>query len=459
MATITRENIGNLTEKISVKVTREDYLNKFEQSLKQLSKKANLPGFRKGMVPVGLLKKMHGNSLFNEEVIKAVNSELEAYLRNEQLAIFGQPLPMFEEALHIDMQNPQDYTFDFEVGLRPEINLDDALKQLTLTKYTVEISDADIEEEVQRFQKRSGTNQEIDTVASDDTIVELEFVELNHNSENQENGINHTERLALKFINETKRKAFLGQSKGFSIESTLAQMFEEKELEWLLKDWKLDKDEHASRNFRITLFKIEEVIPKELNEELFKEVFPNQELKTAEDFKAYIAKDLQAYWEKESQNRLEHEIFESLVHQTPIELPSGFLKKWIQQNSDKPISEADAEAAYPQYDHQLRWNLITDKIIADHQLNVTIDELKEASKTRLLGYFGGMNLPDGNESWLDSYVDNLLKDEKYVRETYQELMTAKVFTWLKDHIQVAEQSLNTDSFIALPSNHHHHGHE
>lgn len=459
MATITRENIGNLTEKISVKINREDYLDKFEQSLKQLSKKANLPGFRKGMVPVGLIKKMHGNSLFNEEVIKTVNTELETYLRTEQLAIFGQPLPIFEDALHIDMQHPQDYTFDFEVGLKPAINISETLQNLKLSRYTIAVSDADVEEEVQRFQKRSGTNKEIDAIGNEENIVELSFVELDDESRPLDGGINRSERFALKFIHDSERKSMIGKSKDYSFESSLAQLFEEKELEWILKDWKLDRNGNENKRFRISITKIEEVIPKELSEELFKEVFPNQDIKSVDEFKQYISKDLSAYWEKESLNRLDHEIFESLVHQTPMELPNDFLKRWIQRSSEKPITEQEVAASFPQYDHQLRWNLITDKIISDNQLNITIDELKEASKARLLGYFGGMNMPEGNEGWLNSYIDNLLKDEKYVQETYQELLTSKVFSWLREHIQVTEKALSTDEFIALPSNHHHHEHE
>lgn len=459
MATITRENIGNLTEKISVKIKREEYLDKFEKSLKQLSKKANLPGFRKGMVPVGLIKKMHGNSLFNEEVIKTVNTELETYLRTEQLAIFGQPLPIFEDLLHIDMQHPEDYTFDFEVGLKPEININETLQNLKLTKYTIAVSDADVEEEVQHFQKRFGTKQEIDAIANEENIIELSFVELDDQSRTLDDGISHSEHLALKFIIESERKLLIGKSKDYTFESSLAQLFEEKELEWILKDWKLDREGNENKRFRISITKIEEVIPKELTEELFKEALPNQDLKTADEFKQYISKDLSAYWDKESQNRLDHEIFESLVHKIPMELPSDFLKKWIQRNTEKPITEQQVAASFPQYDHQLRWNLITDKIIADNHLNISIDELKEASKARLLGYFGGMNMPEGNQGWLDSYVDNLLKDEKYVQETYQELLTSKVFSWLREHIQVTEKALSTDEFIALPSNHHHHEHE
>ena len=126
MATVTRENIGLLTDKITVNVSKGDYLPSFEKSLKQYGKQANIPGFRKGMVPAGLIKKMYGNSVFTDEVLRTVEKELTTYMSTEKLEIFAQPLPLPEnDARQIDINNPADYSFAFEVGLKPSFNLAD----------------------------------------------------------------------------------------------------------------------------------------------------------------------------------------------------------------------------------------------------------------------------------------------------------------------------------------------
>ena len=128
MATVTKENIGNLHDKLTVKVSKEDYYPSFEKAIKDYSKKANIPGFRKGMVPAGMVKKMYGASIFYDEVIKAVEKEIRNILTKEKPEIFAQPLPMESDIRKLDMSNPAEYDFPFEIGLKPEVSIDASLK-------------------------------------------------------------------------------------------------------------------------------------------------------------------------------------------------------------------------------------------------------------------------------------------------------------------------------------------
>ena len=140
MATVTKENIGLLHEKLTVKLEKKDYLPTFEKALKEYSKKANIPGFRKGMVPAGLIKKMYGSSLFTDEVLKSVDRELVGFLQNDKLDIFAQPLPLESDFKQLDVNNPADYTFEFEVGMKPDFNLPDLAKAKT-TRYVITITE------------------------------------------------------------------------------------------------------------------------------------------------------------------------------------------------------------------------------------------------------------------------------------------------------------------------------
>src|SRR6186713_3298123 len=149
MATVTKENIGLLHERLTVKLEKNDYLPPFEKALKDYSKKANIPGFRKGMVPAGLIKKMYGPSLFTDEVLKSVDRELINYLETDKLDIFAQPLPLESDFKQLDVNNPVDYTFNFEVGMKPEFNLPDLAKAKT-TRYVVTVTDEMINNEVDR---------------------------------------------------------------------------------------------------------------------------------------------------------------------------------------------------------------------------------------------------------------------------------------------------------------------
>jgi len=179
MATVTRENIGLLTDKITVNVSKGDYLPSFEKSLKQYGKQANIPGFRKGMVPAGLIKKMYGNSVFTDEILRTVEKELTTYMSAEKLEIFAQPLPLPEnDARQIDINNPADYSFAFEVGLKPSFSLAD-LPTAQLTKLKVEVTPEMIDEEVDRLRTRNGKMTEPEAVSSDENVLNLHFTETN----------------------------------------------------------------------------------------------------------------------------------------------------------------------------------------------------------------------------------------------------------------------------------------
>src|SRR5690348_11314437 len=170
MATVTRENIGLLTDKITVSLSKGDYLPSFEKTLKQYGKKANIPGFRKGMVPAGLIKKMYGNSLFVDEVLKTVDKQVFQFLETEKLDIFAQPLPVDMNLSQLDVNNPNNYTFIFEVGMKPEFQLPDLSKE-KIKRYKVAVTDEMLNEETERLRTRYGNMTEPESVSSDENVL------------------------------------------------------------------------------------------------------------------------------------------------------------------------------------------------------------------------------------------------------------------------------------------------
>jgi trigger factor len=188
MATVTRENIGNLTDKLTVNLSKEDYYNSFEQNLKKYAKSANIPGFRKGMVPVGMVKKMYGQGVFQEEVLKTVEKQLNQYLDAEKLDIFAQPLPLDVDARALDFNNPADYAFSFEIGLKPAFDID--ANKINVTKYKVDVTDAMINDEVERLQTRYGKMTEPEQVDSEENVLNVTFTEVDAAGNVVEGGIN-----------------------------------------------------------------------------------------------------------------------------------------------------------------------------------------------------------------------------------------------------------------------------
>jgi len=187
MATITRENIGNLNDKLTINLEKNDYLPSFEKSLKSYAKSANIPGFRKGMVPSGLIKKMYGQSVFTEEILRTVEKELNNYLGNEQLDIFAQPLPLESDSRMLDMNNPGDYAFAFEIGLKPDIDI--KTDDIKATFYKVQVTEEMINEEINRMRTRYGKMTEPEEINNDDQVLNIHFTEADEKGNAIENGM------------------------------------------------------------------------------------------------------------------------------------------------------------------------------------------------------------------------------------------------------------------------------
>ena len=463
MATVTRENIGLLNDKITVKISKEDYFPAFEKTLKTYSKQANIPGFRKGMVPAGMVKKMYGPGIFTEEVIRNIEKGLNDYLANEKLDIFAQPLPLPNGEFKPNMENPADYIFDFEVGLKPvfEINLGN----IKSPYYKVKATTAMVNEEVERLQNRFGKMTEPETIGSDDNVLNLSFEEISADGNVVEGGLKKDNSLLVKYFTEAYRKKLQGLKKDDSIVVHLKDAFEDKERSWVIEDLGLkDIPDAADKSFKLTITKVGLIEKREMSEAFFKEALPLKEIKTEAEFLAAIEADIQAYWDKQSSNQLQHHLYHVLLDDIKMELPESFLKKWLASSADPangaqgPKSPEQIEAEYPTFNTQLRWTLITDRIINENNLEVTPDELKESMKQQVLSYFGGMNLAEGNVEWLDQYVDGLMKDEQQVDSTYRKLVTEKVFNWAEQQIQKNEKEVSSEEFIKMNEEHQHQHH-
>ncbi|NSL89993.1 trigger factor [Chitinophaga solisilvae] len=459
MATVTRENIGLLNDKITVKVSQEDYLPNFDKAVKQFSKNANIPGFRKGMVPAGMIKKMHGPAIFGDEVLKTVEKELMGYVQAEKLDIFGQPLSLDKTAKDLDFSNPAEYAFEFEVGLKPAFEVTPLENnKTTLTKYKVTVTDEMVNDEIQRLQLKGGKTSEPETITSEDNVINVTFEEADAKGNVAEGGITKENALLVKYFTPAVQAELQGKKIGDSITIKLADSFDEQRLGWILKDlgFAADDKEAAQKTFKLAITKVTLIEKRELNEEFFKEVYPAESITTEEAFRAKLKEEIGKYWDNESRNHMHNDLFEVLVHETPIELPKEFLKRWLQVGGEKPKTAEEAEKEFPGFDHQLRWTLISDKLVRENKLEVSFEDLRESAKQKVLGYYGGA-AADGAE-WLDSYLDRLLQDEKFVDQTYREMITTKLFDWAESKVTVKEEEIKADDFVNLPHKHHHHEH-
>ena len=456
MATVTQQDVAPLHKHLNVTINKEDYLPTFEKSLKEYSKKANIPGFRKGMVPAGLIKKMYGNSLFVDEVLKTVDKEVFQYLETEKLDIFAQPLPVEMNLGQLDVNNPNNYTFTFEVGMKPDFNLPDFAKE-KVKRYQVQITDEMVNEEVDRLRTRYGNMTEPETVFNEENVLNVSFVETDADGNEIEGGIKKDNSLLVKYFKESFRPNLIGKKKDDTVQLKLDDAFEGQEKEWVLND--LGIDSATERNFKITITKVGLIEPRELNEEFFAQLFPNEEIKTEEAFRVKVKDELQKQWDAESRNQLQHGLYHILLDHTHIDFPADFLKRWLktQGQNNQAKSDEEVETEFPQFVNQLKWTLITEKLIQQNNIKVEPDEIRQFTKQQLLGYMGGQAL-DEDQQWVRDYIDRMMKDRKYVEDAYNRLQTQKLFDWAETQINAEVTPITKVEFIKLNEQHQHQHH-
>jgi trigger factor len=460
MSTVTRENIGLLNDKIVVKIEKSDYLPSFEKSLKEYGKKANIPGFRKGMVPTSLIKKMYGNSVFTDEVLKTVEKKLTDYMSAEQLEIFAQPLPLPEnDASKINFVQPDDYSFSFEVGLKPAFHLPE-LSSLTPTRYQIIVTDEMLNEEVERLRQKNGTMTEPEKVEADEYVLNVSFQETDTAGNLIEGSQAKDNSLLVKYFAPEFRTQLLDKKAGDEFNIQLMTAFEDKERGWILQDLGLDKESaaDAEKYFKMVITKVGLLEKATIDEAFFKKVYPNKTIESEEAFRETVRQDMADQWKAQTSNNLQHTLYHDLLDKTQIEFPESFLKRWLLTGGEKPKTPDEVEKEFPTFANALKWNLITDKIVSENKIEVKPEDIKEAARRQLFSYLGG--LPQGDEQpWVEDYVNKMMQDKKFVEETYQNQLTNKMLQWIENQVSPVDKAITAEEFNKLNEEHRHHHHD
>jgi trigger factor len=454
MATVVRENIGLLHDKLIVKVSKDDYFPSFDKKLKEYSKNANIPGFRKGMVPAGMIKKMYGGSIFTDEVIKTVEKELYNYLNAEKPEIFAQPLPLTNDVSKMDINNPADYEFGFEMGLKPDYSLAE-ISKAKITLHKVKATDAMVEEEINRMQIKGGKMTEPETVDNEENVLNILFKESDKEG-NAVEGVAKENSVILKYLTAATQKKFMGKKVGEVVNVQLSKAFDEDKLAMILQDLGFEKDDKdaAKKYFNLEIVKIGLVEKRELSEDFFKEIYPAKDIKSEDELKVAIKEEIQQYWDAQSRNQMQDQLYHYLIDETKMEFPADFLKRWLQTGGEKPKTAEEAEAEFPGFINQLKWTLISDKLIQENKLQVTNEELRDSMKAEIMKYFGAMSMGD-DTSWIESYIDRMMKDEKQVDSSYRRLITDKLFSWIETQAKSKEKEVTGEELNGMMHNHHH----
>jgi|688.fasta_scaffold16036_9 trigger factor len=458
MAVVTQENIGLYHEKISISLSKEDYMPSVDKAIKQYSKNASIPGFRKGMVPQGLIRKMYGQSVFADEVMRVAGTKLEEHLIENKAEIFARPLPVAsQDKLEFDINTPKDFVFEFEIGTKPVFNIPIIEQKQTVDLYKVIVTHEMLDQEVDNMLYKAGEMTDPEEVTEEDNVLNVTFTNASQEGESTEEPKDNS--LLVKYFTPEMQAKLMGAKSGDQFEIILKSAFNDKVLPAIMKDLGLNpQDENQqAQPYQMNITKVGLVKKAPLTQETFDKIFPGRGLEDEQSFRDAVTAEIQKYWDDQAKIRLHNELFERLVHETPIELPVPFLKRWLSVGGETYKSPEQVEKEFGGFEHSLRWQLITDRIIEENQIQVEEEELEMAARMQIMSYFGQYgNMPSMDADWMEPFVKKQLADQKFRDELYGKIMTDKVFYTLENSLTIAEHDLSLDEFINKPMPHHHH---
>lgn len=433
---ITRENVDALNAVVKVEISAADYQDKVEAILVEHRKKADIPGFRKGQVPMGMIKKQYGKSIMIDEVNKLLQESLNNYLTEEKLDILGNPLPRMQEDFNWEAD---DYAFEFDLGLAPEfeVKLDAKNK---ITKYDIVADTELLDKEVANIQKRFGTIIPQEVVAEGVAIAGT-FV-------NEEKELEKKSAIELDSIKgKVNQKKFLGAKVGDVIELKSKGLFEDDHK--LMGALGMSHDEIHGLDIPLT-FTIEEINVTELsevNQELFDKVFGPDVVKSEEELREKIKEDAEKQFQSQADQQLLNAVTEYLVENTEFDLPAEFLKKWISVSGENPMTPEQATEEYEKSEKGLRYQLIEGKVLKDNDIKLDFQELKDFAKGFVKAQMAQYGQLNPEEKELDDIVQRVLSNQEEAKRLQEQLVSQKLLTFYKETITFKVKEVNYEGFV------------
>lgn len=433
---ITKEQIDELNAVVKVAITKSDYQDKVDGILKNYRKQANIPGFRKGQVPLGLIKKQYGKAVLVDEVNKLLQDNLNKYLTEEKLDVLGNPLPKQQD--HFDWDT-EELAFEFELGLAP--NFDVALKtKKAITRYKIVADKKMVEEQVERIQKQYGKLVSKIKVDKKDEVTGT--------FKNEVEEIDNKTTIELdKFKSKKALEGLLGKNVGDVVTLSSKGLFKEDYLLSSALGISQEKAKKLAIEVSFTIEEINEREPAKLDQELFDKLFGKDAITTEKELKERIKEDSEKQFEQQSDQRLLNDVTEYFIENIKFDLPSGFLTKWIQMTGEEPLTEEQASQEYEKSEKGLRYQLIEGKIIKENNIQVQFDELKEFAKGFIKSQMAQFGQMDPQEEELDTIAARVLGNKEEVKRLSEQLMSQKLLNLYKEKANLKTKEVTYENFV------------
>lgn len=433
---ITKKDIDSLNAVLTVEISKDDYAANVEKVLTNYRKNANIPGFRKGHIPMGMVKKQFGKAVLVEEVNKLLQQNLDKYLTEEKLDILGNPLPKNDSDINWDSE---DFSFEFELGLAPNFKVD--LQKKATTSYKVIADKKMLDNQVKTIRKQYGKLISKKVVAKEDEITGT-FV-------SEEKEINNKATFSTDVIKGKKQlDSLLGAKVGDVVTLKTKGLFNNDHDNQ--KYLGVSHDDAHGLDVEVTLT-IEEINTREmaeLNQELFDKLFGQGLVTSEKELKDKIKEDAERQFMQQSDQKLLNDVVETLIENTKFDLPSDFLKRWIKSTGESKLTEEEAKAEYERSEKGLRYQLIEGKLREENKsLQITFEELKSYANNMIkaqMMQFGQMNPTDEE---VEGITARIMSNKEEVNKLTEQLNTNKLLQFFKENAKLKTKEVTYDEFI------------
>lgn len=448
---VSLQNIDKVSGLLTVKIEKADYQGAVEKSLKNFRKNAQVPGFRKGMVPAGMVKKMYGKSAVAEEVNKLLSESIYGYIKDNNLKILGEPLSNEEKQTPIDFDTMEDFEFVFDLAFAPEIKAT-VNKDVKVNYYTIDVTDEMVNQQVESHTQRTGSYEKVEEYQDKD-MLKGAIAEVNENGNIKRTGHKADEVVLMpSYMKDEAQKALFGEAKvkdNIIFNPSIAYDNSEAEIASLLKVTKEELPALANAEFKFQIEEITRFVPGKINQDLFDQVYGEGEVKTEEEFRARIKKEIQKQFEMDSNYRFLLDLRETLVkNEGDVNYPDALLKRiMLLNNPDKGVEFV--EENYEKSVKELTWHLIQEKLVKENNIKVEEADVKGMAVAATRAQFAQYGMTQVPEELLENYVQEMMKNKQAVDNLVNRVVETKLAEAVKDQVTLENKEVSIDEFNKL----------
>ncbi len=435
---ITLDKKENNEATLNIRLFPGDYEPKIEQKVKQYRKQVNLKGFRPGKVPSGVIKKMYGKAIKVEEINELLSQSVPQYIQENNLKVVGEPLPDLSEAENIDWENQNEFSFSYDLGLVNDFSYE-LSDQVKVTKHSITLTEETVDESIDNLRKRLSTSENVEESQAEDTLKGTIQVDAD---------TSHETEINTNIVPEEQRAQFSGLKEGDSVSFDIRTVFPEDVDVAFLLGKKSDEVADVNGEYTFTVTEISRPVLAEVNQEFFDQIFGKDTVSNEDEFREKVKENIQENYERESGALLSRSIRNHYIEQTDIQLPEGFLKRWILSRQNEELDEEKINEQFDAYLQDLKWSLISEKIAKDEEIQAKHEDVKSKARELVLSQFGMQGSDFGEDERFDPIVDNYLKGENgnNYMQVFSQVQSEKVFDHIKEKVTIEEKEVSVDDF-------------